>query len=253
MKNFVKYAKYYDLFYRDKEYKKEVDYVDSLIRRCCGKRNQTLLDIGCGTAGHAIWFAKKGYRVVGIDRSPEMISIAKERFPEKNRIEFSVQDVSSFSLRKKFNIAVSLFHVMSYLTTNEAFVKSLSNIYNQLKRDGLFIFDFWYGPAVLTQMPAKRIKTITDKNINIRRMSIPKINFNENTVDINYKIEALNKKSGLTQTINEAHKMRYFFLPELNLMLKNAGFKIIKSLKWLSLKEDLSSRSWSAVIIAKRY
>lgn len=252
MKNFVKYAKYYDLFYRDKNYKKEADYVDSLIRRYCGKRNQTLLDIGCGTGGHAIWFAKKGYRVVGIDRSPEMISIAKERFPEENRIEFGVQDVSSLSLKKKFNIAVALFHVMGYLTANKVFVESLKNIYKQLKKEGLFIFDFWYGPAVLTQVPGKRSKTITDKNINIRRMSVPKIDFNGNTVNINYKIAALNKKSGLIETVNEAHKMRYFFLPELDLMLRNAGFKIVKSYKWLSLKESLTPKSWSAVIIAKR-
>lgn len=252
MKNFVKYARYYDLFYRDKDYKKEADYVDSLIRRYSGKRNKTLLDVGCGTAGHAICFVKKGYRVVGIDKSREMISIAKKRFSEEKRAEFSVRDVSSFSSRKKFDIAVSLFHVMSYLTSNKGFMESLTNIRSQLKKGGLFIFDFWYGPAVLTQRPTKRIKEVSDEFAAIRRFATPKINIDQNTVDIDYKSVILNKNNRLNKVIREKHTMRYFFLPELYLMLGIAGFKVLKCLKWMSLKEGLSENSWSAVIIARK-
>lgn len=252
MNNFVKYARYYNLLYKDKDYQREVDYVDRLIKCYFGTRNSTLLDIGCGTGNHDILFAKKGYRVVGIDKARGMIDIARKRITQGQRIEYCVSDISKLDLRRKFDVAVSLFHVMSYLTTNGIFIKSLRNIHKHLKKSSLFIFDFWYGPAVLTQMPGKRTKTITDKTINIRRMSVPKIDFNANTVDINYKIAALNKKNGLTENINEVHKMRYFFLPELDLMLKNAGFKIIKSLKWMSFKEGLSENSWSAVIIARK-
>ena len=252
MKNFFKYAAYYDLLYRDKDYKKEAGYVDGLIRRYSRKRNRTLLDVGCGTGGHAIWFAKKGYRVVGIDRSLEMISIAKERSPEGKRAEFSVRDISRFSLRRRFDIAVSLFHVMGYLTANEALAQSLANIHRQLKKGGLFIFDFWYGPAVLAQKPARKIKEAHDENVKIRRIATPKVNFNENTVEVDYKSVILNKNNGVASAFSERHKMRYFFLPELGFMLGNAGFKIIKSLKWMSFKDGLTPRGWSGVIIAKR-
>lgn len=252
MKNFVKYAAYYDLLYRDKDYKKEAGYVDSLIRRYSRKRNRTLLDVGCGTGGHAVWFVKKGYRVFGIDRSAEMVSIAKKRYPEGKRAEFMVRDISSFSSPRKFDIALSLFHVMGYLTANEGFARSLANIYRQLKKGGLFIFDFWYGPAVLAQKPARKIKEVYDANFRIRRAAVPKINFDENTVDVDYKNAILNKINGRACAFRERHKMRYFFLPELDFMLRNAGFKIIKGLKWMSFKEGLSPKSWSGVIIAER-
>ncbi len=252
MKNFLKYARYYDLLYRDKDYAKETDYVDGLIKRYSGKRNKSLLDIGCGTGGHAFWFVKKGYRVAGIDRSREMISLARKRLAKDNHAEFSVQDAVNFSLKAKFDAAVALFHVMSYLTANEEFVKSLVNIRNQLKKGGLFIFDFWYGPSVLAQRPVKRRKVAGDAFAIVRRFATPKINFSQDTVDIDYKNAVLNKKSGLTKVFRERHTLRYFFLPELYLMLGTAGFRVIKCLQWMSFKKGLSEDSWSGVIIARK-
>jgi len=252
MMNFVKYAQYYNFLYKDKDYRKEADYVERLIKRYSGKRNRTLLDIGCGTGNHDIWFAKKGYQVVGVDKARKMIDIARKRITAGQRVEFCVSDISKLVLRRKFDAAVSLFHVMSYLTTNDIFIKSLRSIYKHLKKGSLFIFDFWYGPAVLTQRPVRRAKSIVDKNIDIRRTTIPNFDFNENTVDVNYKVTALNKKSGLIEIVNEVHKMRYFFLPELDFMLKQSGFKIVKSFKWLSISNPLSPASWSGVVVAKR-
>lgn len=252
MKNFVKYARYYDLLYRDKDYKKEADYVDSLIKRYSRKRNRTLLDVGCGTGGHAIWFAKKGYRVFGIDKSREMISVAREKLSGDNRAEFKPLDAERFSLRRKFDNVVSLFHVMSYLTANKAFMTSLENIRGHLEKNGLFIFDFWYGPAVLAQKPEKRTKETGDSLSVIRRLANPKMRINQNVVDIDYKNAILNKHSGLTRVFRETHTMRYFFLPELHLMLEIAGFRIVRCLKWLSFKEEVSEKSWSGVIIARK-
>lgn len=252
MKNFVKYARYYDLLYQDKDYRKEADYVDDLIRRYSIKRNKSLLDVGCGTGGHAIWFAKKGYKVFGIDRSAEMISLARKRLTQEKEVEFGVRDVSRFALGSKFDIAVSLFHVMSYLTTNEGFLKSLTNIANQLKKDGLFIFDFWYGPAVLKQKPAGRVKEVSDAFTIIKRSVIPKININQDTVDIDYKSVVLNKDNRRPKVIRERHTLRYFFLPELYLMLGIAGFRVLKCLKWMKMNEKVSESSWSAVIIARK-
>lgn len=252
MKNFVKYAQYYNLIYKDKDYRREANYVGSLIKRFTEKRSKTLLDIGCGTGNHAILFAKKGYQVVGVDKARKMITIARNRMAIGDHLEFCVGDISKLVLYRKFDTAVSLFHVMSYLPTNELLIKSLRNINRHLKKGSLFIFDFWYGPAVLTQRSARRTKNIGDKNVNIKREAIPEINFNENTMDIDYKITVLNKNSGLTETIKESHKMRYFFLPELDFMLRQAGFKILKSFKWLSTQDALSPKSWSGVVIAKK-
>lgn len=252
MKNFIQYAQYYNILYKEKDYKKEVEYVDRLTRQYSAKHNKTLLDIGCGTGNHDLWFSAKGYKVAGIDSSSRMISIAKNQELPKNRIQFYTANSRSFTLRKKFDVAVSLFHVMSYLTTNEAAVNTLRNVYKHLVKDGLFIFDFWYGPAVLTQGPSLIVKNFKDGENSIKRTATPKINFNANTVDVHYRIEIKNKTNNLKKIFTERHLMRYFFLPELYLMLGMTGFKVLDRLEWMSLKKDVSESSWSGVIIAKK-
>jgi len=252
MKNFSQYAQYYNILYKEKDYEKEVDYVDRLIRKYSAKDNKTLLDIGCGTGNHDFWFLTKGYKVAGIDQSSEMISIAKNQKLPKTRVQFYTANARSFVLRKKFDVAVSLFHVMSYLTTNEAAIDTLKNIYKHLIKDGLLVFDFWYGPAVLTQRPSLIVKNLIEGESFIKRTATPKINFNANIVDIHYQIEIKNKRNILKKVFTEHHLMRYLFLPELYLMLEIAGFKVLNCLKWMSLGEGVSESSWSGVIIAKK-
>lgn len=252
MKNFVKYARYYDLLYRDKDYGKEADYVDRIIRRYSDGCNRTLLDIGCGTGSHDIWFVKKGYRVTGIDRAPRMIDIARLRFPAEDGVKFIKSDASTFNLNRRFDVIVSLFHVMSYMTDNRRLAGSLKNIRRHLKKNGLFIFDFWYGPAVLAQKAEKKTKVVSDENVVVRRTAVPRLDSGKNTVDVNYTTVISDREGRHSEIVKENHKMRYFFLPELDRALMESGFKVVKSFNWLSLKEGLSEKSWSGVIIAKK-
>ncbi|MFH1442330.1 MAG: class I SAM-dependent methyltransferase [Candidatus Omnitrophota bacterium] len=253
MKNFLKYAQYYNVLYKEKDYKKEVDYVSHLIKCYAGNNKKTLLDIGCGTGRHAIEFTNKGYETAGIDKSAEMIKIARTTAEAKEKkIKFYLCDSARFNLNRKFDIVVSLFHVMSYQTTNELVLNTIKNAYRHLNNNGMFIFDFWYGPAVIIQKPSVRIKEFNDKEVLIKRTAVPKMNFNDNTVDICYKIEIRNKKNNSIKVFTEHHIMRYFFLPELYLMLETAGFRVVKCLKWMSLKESVSQNSWNGVIIAKK-
>ena len=73
------YASTYDVLYKEKNYEAECDFLEELFRRYSGKDIKRLLDMGCGTGGHAIPLARRGYKVSGIDRSPEMVAIAKQK------------------------------------------------------------------------------------------------------------------------------------------------------------------------------
>ncbi len=250
---FKEYSKYYNLLYKDKDYEKEADYVDYLIKRYASRNKKTLLDIGCGTGRHDKWFTNKGYRVVGIDRSPEMVKIAKATAASEGRgAEFHISDAAHFNLNRKFDIAVALFHVMSYQVNNKSILSALKNAYVHLNDKGLLIFDFWYGPAVLLQKARVRIRNVHEKGVWVRRTAIPKIDLNNNTVKIDFRVNVEDKNNGSKETIREVHRMRYFFLPELEHMLESAGFKKIVFLKWMSHKNDPDEKAWSGIAIARK-
>ena len=72
------YSDYYDLFYTDKDYAAEAAFVRDIIQRY-QPRAHLMLDLGCGSARHAVEFARAGFAVTGVDRSGDMIARAKDR------------------------------------------------------------------------------------------------------------------------------------------------------------------------------
>ena len=165
------YSQYYDLLYSGKDYNKEVEYIHELIKTNLANA-KCILDMGCGTGKHAELLCDKGYFVQGIDLSEDMLKIAKQRAKGKEeKLSFSQSKIQDLYLNKKFDVVISLFHVMSYQNTNEDLIKAFEVAKKHLKKDGLFIFDFWYGPAVLTDLKTTRIKRLESNKININRIT----------------------------------------------------------------------------------
>jgi len=88
-------------------------------------------------------------------------------------------------------VVIALFHVMSYQPRNADLRDAFATASAHLKRGGIFIFDYWYGPAVLTNLPTVRVKRVENGDIGVLRLSEPSIKVNENIVDINYLIRLL--------------------------------------------------------------
>ena len=141
---------------------------------------------------------------------------------------------------------------MSYQITNESLYHSFKNVYTHLRKNGLFIFDFWYGPAVLSQKPTTRLKKIKYRDTIIERIATPTMQVDKNRVDIQYTIDIKDEKRKVIKRVKEIHSMRYFFLPELHFMLAEVGFKIVANLRWLSFKKELNTHNWSGVLIARK-
>ena len=244
------YSQYYDLLYSDKDYIGEVEYVDSLIKANSNKV-KTLLDMGCGTGKHAELFCDKGYKVHGIDLSEDMLKIAEtRRIGKEDKLSFSHSNISELNLDKKFDVVVSLFHVMSYQNSNEELIKAFEVAKNHLNNDGIFIFDFWYGPAVLTDKPVTRIKRLEDERIKVTRLAEPVLHAGKNIVDVNYDIFIEDKVSKEVVEKKELHKMRYFFDSELEMICKQVDFKVIQKYEWVSNKNP-DFNSWNVVWVIK--
>jgi SAM-dependent methyltransferase len=244
------YSQYYDLLYHDKDYMGEMKYVDNLIKAHI-KEAKTLLDLGCGTGKHAELFCEKGYDVHGVDLSDEMLKIAQTRtLNKKNELQFTHSNIQELKLNKQFDVVVSLFHVMSYQNSNEALIQAFEVAKQHLKQGGIFIFDFWYGPAVLTDLPVARVKRLENELIKVTRIAEPILHPQRNTVDVNYDIFIEEIKSNQVIQKKELHPMRYFFDTELELICNKIGFKVENKYKWLS-QSNPDFESWNVVWIVK--
>lgn len=250
MEIFKDYAYYYNAFYQNKNYKEEARQIDSLLQQY-GNNIRHVINFGCGTGRHDLELAKLGYQCEGIDMSPLMIEIAKKNAEkEELDIPFSLENVQKFEPERKYDAVISLFHVMSYQTKNQDILSAFASARKSLDKGGIFLFDVWYGPGVLSDRPSVRVKEAEDHERKLIRVAEPEMNDKKNTVSVHYNVLIIDKKTNKAQALNEVHDMRYFFVPELDWMLHETGFELICNLDCNTLGET-DFNSWTSYFIAK--
>ena len=246
MSSFSDYAPYYDLFYRGKDYAAESAFVLGLLR----ERNpgvKSILELGCGTGGHAVHFAEAGCEVLGVDLSRGMIEHAHTRFRSLpvdlcGRFRGLQGDAANFTSPEKVDAVVSLFHVASYQTTNQNLMGYFRSAASALHPGGLFLFDFWYGPAVLSERPQARVRQeVADDGTLVIRETQPVMRLDENVVDVNYRFVLRGNAS--ERSFSETHRMRYLFLPEIRMFAAATGFTIQEAGGWMS-RVPLGESTW---------
>lgn len=247
MTAFGAYARYYDLLYRTKAYGAEAAHLVALLEKYAPGAKR-LLELGCGTGGHAVELAKYGLEIDGFDLSETMLASARKHAGPSLRFEHG--DARTLRLGRTFDAVVSLFHVMSYQTTNADLTAAFATARAHLAPGGVFVFDCWYGPAVLTDRPAVRVRSIEDDAIAVTRIAEPVMHAERDVVDVNYHVFLRDKQTNETSELRETHVMRYLFSPELELLLAQAGFDIVHSAEWLT-GAALSYATWNACLVAR--
>lgn len=248
---FADYARYYDLLYRDKDYAAEAEYVTDLIRKFHPSA-RSILELGSGTGIHAGLLAEKGFTVHGIERSREMLdrslAMAEMKNTDQGQLIFSPGDIRDIRLNKHFDAVIALFHVISYQTTNKDVLAAFATARHHLKPGGIFIFDIWYGPAVLTERPEVRIKRIADENIEVTRLAEPVLHPNKNRVDVQYHVFVRDLATQVVAELKETHVMRYFFKPEIEYIAAQTLFNLLHIEEWMSGKE-IGCDTWGACFV----
>ena len=243
---FNTYSDYYDLLYKDKNYIEESEYIKNLLSHN-GIVNGDILEFGSGTGKHGNLLSNYGYKVHGIELSAEMIAKAQK----KEGFSCQQGDITSVNMNKDYDAVVALFHVISYQTTNQKLQMVFANAAKHLKTGGLFIFDFWFSPAVYKQVPSVRIKRFVDDKVEILRIAEPKIYNNENNVDVKFTIFVRNLKKGHIETFAEVHPMRHFSLPELGMLAVKYGFKCVQTEEFLTSKQ-VSENTWGVCMVLRK-
>ena len=251
---FGEYASCYDLVYQDKDYASEASFVSDLIKKHCLKHGRArILDLACGTGRHAIELAQKGYEVEGSDISPQMVEKAKKAAKRAGlKIPFYTKSFQNANkIKKKYDVAISMFSSINYLTTYREIRLALKNIHGLLDDGGIFIFDFWNGNAVIEDFAPVMVKRMNKGAKSVLRYS-------ENTIDriahtFNMKFNfILFDKDKIVGEFSENHLIRYFFLREMEDFLDRCGFKVIHRCPFMFPEKELLYNDWNVTFVVRK-
>lgn len=255
MSVFSAYAQFYDALYQAKDYPAECDFLEQVFRRYAKTPVRSILELGCGTGGHTLPLAQRGYAITGIDRSSEMLSMARAKAAAASAqaSEFCLADIRDFDLKRTFDTVIAVFAVLSYMTSNADFLAALKTARRHLRPGGLFFFDAWFGPAVLTDRPGDRYKIVEARDGDderIIRFVHPELNIYQHTVDVNYKV-LRQRGDRVIADVSETHTMRFFFPQEINFYLETAGFQVKNICQFMHLDTPLSDHEWNMAVVAE--
>jgi len=245
---FKKNAEYYDLLNKNKNYELECNFLEQVFKKYSQFEIKNILDLGCGTGIHAKSLSLRGYNVLGLDLSEEMIKIAKLKASEN--LKFIVGDMSNFEINMKFDSIISMFSSFGYLTKNKQIESSLNSIKKHLKPGGLFILDCWNGLGVMNELPSIRTKESHIGDLKISRTSYPKLDSLNHLCDVKFDTDVF-KNNQLIDTYEELHKVRFFFPQEIKKYIEDIGFEIIEICKTFELGTKIDESDWDIVFITR--
>ena len=108
------WAAAYPFMFPEERFVKAAEQVDKILR-LAGFEPRTVLDLCCGPGRHSAQFAKRGFRVTGVDRSPFLLQKARQCAAAENLdIEWIEQDMRAFRRPEGFDLAVNLFTSFGY-------------------------------------------------------------------------------------------------------------------------------------------
>ena len=250
---FGAYADFYDALYSDKDYESEVGFVVDVFAEHGVPEGASVLDLGCGTGGHAVPLARRGYAVTGVDRSPEMVALAVEKAQRESLgARFEVGDIRTLRLDRTFDAVISMFAVISYQLTNEDLAATFQTVAAHLEPGGLFVFDVWFGPAVLSERPESRSKTVhTAEGDTVTRRATPVLDVVAQTVRVDYEI--VRERDGVViETARESHTVRFLFVQEIKQFLDSAGFDLLALGPFMDLTREPLVSDWYLSVVARK-
>ena len=242
------YAAAYDALYRDKDYEAECDLVERLAREHGAASVHRVLDLGCGTGGHALVLADRGYEVVGVDRSEEMLALARRKAAGKS-VSFRQGDIRSVELGERFDLVVMMFAVLGYLGGDEDVRAALATARRHFRPSGLLVFDVWYGPAVVAQRPSARLKDVEVPGGRILRRSSGELDEARRLCTVRFQV--VEERDGARRETEEEHLMRYFSRTDLERLLAEAGLDLLMLSAFPDVDRAPDETTWNVVGVAR--
>lgn len=229
---------YYDILYKDRDQEEADMFVHNLVAYLAPQKNAIMLDLACGKGRYSIALNRMGYNVTGIDLSQRKIEAAKQY--QNSSLSFAVNDMRMPLEPNKYDYVFNLFTSFGYFDKEEENKLVLTNVYNSLKKGGIFVLDYVNGEKV-----AKHL-------MHHEKYSIEGIDFSiKKSIEGNLIVKEINIQDG-DEKCRFFEKVRIF--PELKLKeyIQDCGFEISEIVGDYQLNGFDSEKSDRLIIISRK-
>lgn len=236
MEAYTVFADIYDEFMGNIPYETWSDNIAGLLKEY-GITEGIVCELGCGTGKLTELMARKGYEMIGIDNSEDMLAVARESYEED--ILYLLQDMRKLELYGTVEAVISVCDSMNYLINDGELAEVLKKVNLYLEKDGIFIFDmkteYCYehvlGDSVQyedTEELALVWENHYDKQTGIHSYAL--------TMFISYEEETYQEDRSFTR-YKETHYQRAYSIEEVKKAVRDAGMELLKIIDADTMKE----------------
>ena len=252
MEAYTSFAEVYDTFMDNVPYEEWADYLEDRLKEY-GIRDGLVLELGCGTGSMTELLAEKGYDMIGVDNSEDMLEIAMEKRIESGHgILYLLRDMQAFELYGTVRAIVSVCDCVNYVTDKNELQEVFCLVNNYLDPQGIFIFDF--------NTEYKYREVLGDQTIAESREDCSFIwdnyyyeeeRINEYELNLFIREDAESETEGdLYRRFRETHFQRAYTLEEITRIVEESGLQFVTAYEAFT-KEPPSKNSERIYVIAR--
>lgn len=237
------FASVYDELLPELDYRAWVDYLEHLFNRC-DKKPELVLELACGTGSATMELASRGYDMIGVDLSGEMLSVAREKQMALglNNVLLLHQDMTAFELYGTVDAIVCLLDSVNYITRPQKLAQMFDLCMNYLNPGGILIFDF--------NLPYKFRELLGQNTITVETDDVFCVwenAYDEETRLNRFELTVFEREGPLYSRFDEVHEQYCYTVEELQKMLEKSGFSEIEILGELtdSAPRDQEERAFA--------
>ncbi len=210
---------YYDALNSDVNYNEYVDFFKSLKEL----NGANILDLGCGTGDISILLSKIGANVLGLDKSCEMLTLATHKAQVASaNVFYTCQDMTSFSTGRIYDLVISTFDCLNYITSKSGLVRAFSCVEKELSDDGIFFFD------MNSEYKFENIYSDNSYVLENDGVFCAWENYYDRQKKLcDFYINIFAEENGLYKRFYEVQTQRMFTLKEIETSLKKAKLKLL--------------------------
>jgi len=212
---------------------------------------KTVLDLTCGTGSQVLFLAKRGYKIIGSDFSPDLLKIARKKAKKaKMNLKFVDGDMRTIKVGK-FDAAITMFNAVGHLT-KDGFERAMKNINQNLNDGGIYVFDIFNIDSLTDEVVSNFSMHLHKKNNDTQLHSVQC-----STIDrkkrflTSYDSHVLQKNAEKPIRVNNKFSLKIYSAEELRQMLASCGFKTLKQYD-IDGSKFIRNKSLSILTVAQK-